>query len=221
MITRFLFLLVFIYGYSVFAQQSNCKVATAAISESYSGDCKKGLAHGKGIARGIDMYEGQFSKGMPDGKGTYKWADGTFYEGQWKKGMREGTGKMTYRDSIVTGYWKEDKYIGEKFIPPYIISYSTSVSRSSIIKSAGTINGVRIRILQGGGDNTAIQDFSLVYTSGDEYRTGNVYGIQNTLFPLDVKVRYSTWNQFRTSKFNVLFEFTINDPGTWDVVISN
>lgn len=221
MISRLLFIGLLIFGNSASAQQIECNVTLPAISGSYSGGCKNGMAHGKGIAQGIDHYEGQFSKGMPDGKGTYKWADGTVYEGEWKKGMRTGKGKMIYRDSVINGYWKEDKYLGEKLIPPYKVNYSMGVSRSTIMKTASSLNGVRIRLLQGGGDNTSIQDFSLTYTSGDEYRTGSVYGIQNTFFPLDVKVRYSTWNQFRTSKFNVLFEFTINDPGTWDVVITN
>jgi hypothetical protein len=221
MATRLLFFIFLIFTTQVHAQQNECKVNLPAISGTYSGGCKNGLASGKGIAKGTDSYEGQFSKGMPDGRGIYKWADGSYYEGQWNKGMREGKGKMTYKDSVVNGYWKEDKYLGEKLIPPYKVDYNMGVSRSSIMKTASSVNGVRIRLLQSGGDNTGIQDLSLTYSSGDEYRTGNVYGIQNTLFPLEVRVRYRTWNQFHTTQFNVSFEFTINDPGTWEVNISN
>jgi len=221
MVNRLFIMLVLIFGNYVYAQQLDCKVTKAGISGSYSGGCKNGLAHGKGIAQGIDRYEGQFIKGMPDGKGTYKWADGNYYEGQWKNGMREGMGKMVYRDSLVNGYWKNDKYLGVKLIPPYSITQSMSVSRSNITKSISSLDGVKIRILQGGSDNKSISDFSIIYSSGNEYNTGNIYGIQNTLFPLDIKVRYRSWNQLHTAQYDVIFEFTINDPGTWDVVINN
>jgi hypothetical protein len=210
-----------ISGSCVYAQKDNCKVLLPEIAGSYSGACKKGLAHGKGVAQGIDYYEGHFYKGNPNGKGKYIWANGIIYEGEWNNGIRDGAGKMIYPDSVISGYWKENKYIGKKFIPPYSIQRSLGVSRSTLIKSIGSLDGVRIKILQGGSDNTNIQELSFVYSSGDEYRMGNIYGIQNTVFPLDVKVRYTTWNQLHTARFNVTFEFRINDPGTWDVTITN
>ena len=221
MVTRLFIMAVFIFGNHVYSQQSGCRVTIAEISGSYSGGCKNGLAHGRGIAWGIDCYDGQFFKGMPDGKGIYKWANGTYFEGQWENGMKEGYGKMVYGDSVVTGYWKRDKYQGTKLIPSFTIVNSRSVSRSTITKSVDTVNGVRIKILQGGIDNTTIEDFSLAYDSGGEYRMANTYGIQNTSVPLHVKVTYLTWNQLHSVQYEVLFEFTVNDPGTWDVVISN
>jgi hypothetical protein len=221
MVNRLFLIVVLIFGNYIYAQKSDCKVTKADISGSYSGDCKNGLAHGKGVAQGTDRYEGQFIKGMPDGRGTYRWEEGTYYKGQWKNGMRDGMGKMVYSDSVVTGYWKDDKYLGEKLIPPFKIINSRSVSRSIISKSINAGSGVKIRILQGGSDNTTIEDFSLAYDSGEEYRMGNTFGIQNTLFPLDVIVKYRSWNLFHTAQYDVIFEFTIYDPGTWDVVITN
>ena len=72
-------------GSPIYAQQSECKVKMASISGSYTGDCKKGLAHGKGNARGIDSYEGQFSKDCLKGKG--------YTGGQMAPGMME-SGRM-------------------------------------------------------------------------------------------------------------------------------
>jgi hypothetical protein len=90
---KLLLIAVFIFGSYVYGQQSDCQVKVARLSGTYTGGCKNGLAHGKGIAQGTDRYEGQFSKGIPDGKGTYTWANGTTYDGQWKNGMRDGDRK--------------------------------------------------------------------------------------------------------------------------------
>jgi hypothetical protein len=216
----FLFLILSI-GCNVFAQTTECIVNKSSISGTYTGDCKKGLAHGKGVAQGIDRYEGQFIKGLPNGTGTYRWASGIYYEGEWKDGLREGEGKMVYPDSVVTGFWKEDKYLGKKVIAPYKIVTSMSVSRSTIMKAQDKNSAVKIRIKQGGLDNIAIENFTMAYDSGNEYRSGNYYGLENVRFPLSVKVKYRSWNQLMTTQYNVIFEFIINEPGSWDVVIYN
>ncbi len=94
----------------VLFSQQKCKVLMPAISESYDGKCKKGLANGKGIAKGIDTYEGRFSKGFPNGIGIYTWASGNEYVGEWDFGSRHGEGiyKFKYqgKDSIQAGIWK-------------------------------------------------------------------------------------------------------------------
>jgi hypothetical protein len=220
MVNKLFLIVVLIYGSFASAQQSECKVILANISGSYSGGCKNGLAHGKGIAQGVDRYEGRFINGMPDGDGTYTWANGTYYEGQWKNGRKEGMGKMGYLDSLVVGYWRDDKYLGEKFVPPFKIKYSLSVPRYTLTKSGSVDNGVAIRIMMEGDDNF-IEDLSLAYSSGGEYRISNIYGIRNTSVPLDVKVTYRSWNQIRTATHQVIFEFTIYEQGTWDVTIFN
>ncbi len=220
MANRLIIILVLISGNIVYSQQNDCKVLKPEISGSYTGGCKNGMAQGKGVAQGTDYYEGLFDKGMPSGKGIYKWEDGTYYEGHWEDGVREGSGKMVYKDSTVTGFWKNDKYVGKKLIPPYEIMHTMSVSRSNILKTPGGLPGVRIRLLQAGSDNRNISDFTLSYSSGEEYRTGAVYGIDKVQFPLYVRVRYSSWNQFHTVQFTVIFEFTINEPGLWDVSIT-
>jgi hypothetical protein len=203
-------------GSIIIAQEKACEVKMPSISGKYSGDCKNGLAHG----RGSDKYYGQFIKGLPDGKGTYTWADGTYYEGQWKDGMKEGKGKMVYADSTVTGYWKMDRFVGEKLTQPYKITRSISVARSSFTKLTGTNNFIRLKFTRGGIENADITDFSLAYTSGDEFRMGPSYGIQHCQFPLDVIVRFRAWNYFHTTQFDVNFEFTINEAADWEVVVS-
>jgi len=221
MIKRLNIILILISASYAYGQQTDCKVLNPAISGSYSGGCKKGLASGNGVAQGTDRYEGQFSRGLPDGKGTYRWASGVYYEGEWKKGLREGEGKMVYPDSIVTGVWKADNYMGKKVLAPYRIISTLSVTRYTFTRTDNNNNNVIIRIMQGGMDNVSIEDFSLAYDSGTEYRAGNYYGIENIRYPVDVKVKYRSWNQIKTTQYNVIFEFVISQPGSWNVVIVN
>ena len=66
-----------------FTYAQDCKVLKESISGSYTGDCKKGRAHGEGTAKGEDSYTGEFKKGLPHGFGKYTWADGSMYEGDF------------------------------------------------------------------------------------------------------------------------------------------
>jgi hypothetical protein len=58
------------------------------------------------------------------------------------------------------------------------------------------------------------------HISGSQYRPGSHTGIQNPLFPRDIKVTFSARNMFRTAKSDVIFDFTINQPGSWEVVLN-
>jgi len=210
-----------VYG-SMAAQQTECKVKLPSISGSYTGECKKGLAQGHGIAVGIDRYEGEFFKGLPEGQGVYTWANGTYYDGQWKGGKREGIGKMVSGDSTLGGFWKADSYLGTKKGPAYMLRTVRNVQRSTVSKSVeSSSSGVKIRLMMGGSDNTEIEDFNFAYTSGTEYNMPPFHGIQNASLPLDVTVRYRTWNQLHTVQYDVIFEITIMDQGIWLITLTN
>jgi|WetSurMetagenome_2_1015567.scaffolds.fasta_scaffold164128_2 hypothetical protein len=109
-----------------------------------------------------------------------------------------------------------------RYNSPYKILNSRYVSRSIINRStASSNNGVRIKILQNGMDNTGIEDFSVSYDSGNEYRVGNIFGIENSSLPLYVKVTYRSWNTFHAVQFDVTYEFMVYYPGTWNVTLWN
>ena len=72
--------------------QTDCSVLKPGIDSVYFGKCKKGLAHGKGNAIGVDSYIGRFANGLPDGQGTYTWANGDTYSGSWMAGKQHGEG---------------------------------------------------------------------------------------------------------------------------------
>lgn len=202
------------------AQEKSCVVKHPALSGNYSGDCKNGFADGRGVAEGTDKYFGQFRNGMPHGKGTYTWADGSYYIGHFQNGLKEGKGKLVRKDSSITGIWKADRYVGEKLVPPYQINRSVSITRSTFKKLAGSGNYIRIKFTRGGVENIDIIDFSLAHDSGEQYRIGQSYGIQNSQFPLGVIVRFRAWNYFHSAQFEANFEFTINEPANWEVNVS-
>ncbi len=214
-----IFLTLNVPGFS----QKECKVLIPELQGEYEGRCKKGLAHGKGEAKGTDTYKGQFKKGLPHGKGTYTWANGDVYIGKWRNGVREGEGKQTYLMAhgvdVKDGIWKEDEYVGPKPKKPKVLS-NRSVERYKFEK-VGEGNRVLVGLYHAGTDNTDIQDYSIISTSGMDTSLGNQRGYENVTFPVQIKVKFRTWNKLHSARYDVSFEFEIPEPGEWRVSIHN
>jgi hypothetical protein len=206
-------------GITAYSQNDACKVRMLSISGIYTGECKKSLAHGQGTSQGIDTYTGGFREGLPDGTGTYKWADGSIYEGHWNRGMKDGGGKMVTRDSTYTGFWKEDKYIGKEIIPPYRITHSYNIIKSSFSKSKSTNEVIRIRFYQGAVEYGGIKSVDIAYNSGVLFRDGNIHGVQDPKYPIEIRIHFTTTDRFGTGQFDADLDFTISEPGAWDVRI--
>ncbi len=88
----------------VFASE-RCRVNDTDINAEYYGDCEKGLATGRSIARGRNSYQGSFENGNKHGEGMYTWANGNTYEGDYKDDRRNGRGVFTFANG--------DKYEGD------------------------------------------------------------------------------------------------------------
>lgn len=204
--------------------QDNCEVLLPGIDSIYNGKCKKGLAHGKGQAIGVDTYTGKFAKGLPNGRGTYVWANGDTYTGYWLAGKLNGEGilsfKLKEKDSIVDGLWENDKYLGPKPIAPKVIT-KVGVDRFSFKPSGGTKSRVLIDIFQNGTRNTGISNFSISTSNGVETRLSNSVGYDFVQFPVVIRVSYTTMNKLKTQEYQAIFEFEISEPGDWRVEIHN
>lgn len=218
-----LFLFLTLFHYSGYAQEG-CKVLVPELVGVYEGKCKKGLANGKGKAVGKDTYEGQFLKGLPDGSGTYYWANGDVYQGDWLFGKRDGVGIFTFKydgkDSILVGFWQQGEYKGPVPDKPKV-NYMTNVDRYTFLKYGNIQNKVTINILQNGTKNNTIERFSIISSGGSEIRSGTAVGFDYIVFPVTIKVSYITYNKLHTSQYQVIFEFTISEPGEWEVNIYN
>jgi len=204
--------------------QSECKVLLPGIAGSYNGECRKGLADGKGEAVGTDSYTGDFKKGLPDGEGTYKWASGAVYTGQWKKGLRDGKGSYSFivneKDSVQNGFWEQDVYMGAEQIIPYAITFKTGVTRASFFKQGTDDNFVSFKFARTGGGNAFnIAGLTMQGSSGSESVTTAFSGFLNTSFPFEGKVKFQAPNLLNTVINNYEMRFVINQPGDWVVTI--
>lgn len=223
--------LIFLFAGTAFitAQEDSCKVLKAGIEKEYSGKCKKGLADGKGIAKGRFLYEGDFKKGLPHGKGTLKFSEEEFYVGEWKDGLQDGKGALHYKvkgiDSIKVGVWEKGNYIGKKAISPYLVKYVSGVDRYSLSMSGegdgGKLSRVIIKFIQNGGTNTSVSNVMLQGNSGNRTSINNVEGFENISFPFLCKITYNTLNKFRTGTNTAIIEFVINKPGDWELILNN
>lgn len=205
--------------------QDGCEVLLPELQSSYIGKCRKGLAHGQGRAKGIDSYEGYFSKGLPHGSGLYTWENGESYDGEWAKGQAHGTGTRIYLvesgDSVVSGIWRKGVYVGKEVLPAFQLTRKSGVIRHSAFKLNNTTNGIRVSLFLAGNFNVDVEDFSMAYDSGEEYQSGRYYVLQNAIVPYSVSITYRTWNSLRSAKSNVVFNFVINEPGMFEISITN
>jgi len=204
--------------------QSNCKVLLPEIDSVYTGKCKKGLAHGEGLAIGKDTYEGKFKKGWPDGYGVYTWSTGEVYEGDFISGIKDGEGIYRFfdngNDSIIQGLWKNDVYTGPIPRKPKVMQ-SVAIDRYNFRKNSDAQNRVLIDFSQNGGKNPNITNLFIGADSGYEYTLGNSKGFIEVTFPVTFLVKYTTPNKLQTRTVYCIFEFTIFEPGDWRVELFN
>ena len=218
------YLLIFVLTLPIYLiGQEQCTVLLPAIADQYVGECKKGLANGKGVAMGLDKYEGFFKKGYPDGEGVYTWSTGEAYDGEWKKGKRHGVGKYMFVENneltVKEGIWDNDIYIGEKPIAPKVLD-KTGIERFSFQRQ-GEGNQITIKIFLNSNDDISMSDFKAISSSGIEFWNGNNVGFENISFPFTCKLTYYSWNKTYTSRNFKRFEFQIESPGRYVLTIHN
>jgi hypothetical protein len=217
-----------LFYFSLQAQET-CVVKLKEIKGVYTGACSGGKANGTGKSVGTDQYEGLFKDGYPDGKGAYIWKDGHYFVGLFSMGKKDGKGDMYYEningsDSVISGYWKKDKYIGEYEKQFMVVSSTSGVSKVDC--SISDMNGADINITVHQLTNSSgtiaspslipfISEISTVmgtfYTKSDQKLTNSsVTRIQLVTFPFKAIFYLNNGEQTQ-----ILF----NTKGNYDVYI--
>ena len=212
-----LFSVVIYLGLSSIAiAQSDCEVKIKELEGIYEGECKKGLAHGTGTAEGIDKYQGEFKKGLPHGKGVYTWSNGMMYDGEFRNGEKDGEGKMTIaaineKDSVLTGFWNKDIYVGQYKDPYKIHDKSPLVTGTRVTKAEGSESIIYINInLKGkteSNPNFVLQEQVGSYSSIQSF--GRVTKVYVVRFPF----------RFTLTYLDETADIEIFNEGTWNITI--
>jgi hypothetical protein len=211
--------------------QESCQVLMASISGKYEGDCKKGKANGKGKAEGTDQYVGEFKDGLPHGKGLYRWKNGDFYEGSWVNGKKDGQGGMSHKrsgqaDSVTTGYWKKDAYIG-KNEKPYIIHNRTNHFSMIEIKKnkSGLENNITIELGSTSGGAKSITRGSIPKPELTDIRIRKGSFLQSQSMNQGERISSRTLVKV-TFPFHAIYyvgnqetEIEILEPGNWRIIL--
>jgi hypothetical protein len=188
----------------------------------YEGELKKGLAHGEGIAVGLDSYTGHFAKGLPERLGTYTFSNGDIYRGEFLRGLFSGKGVFTYKkavgDSILEGYWEAGKYVGKTMVAPYEISNKTGSVNPSIICS-GDGNKVEIVVFDPYNKYIIPQIMAMGQFTQQTYYARNLFF--DAVFPLSFDIRYSCTNKMRSGIIDSTIRIKINKPGNWQITLRN
>jgi len=195
-------------------------VSLKAISEKYEGDTKKGLAHGQGKAVGAeDSYEGNFKKGLPYGEGTYVWGNGNEYVGEFSKGKMNGEGELRIKrtnnlDSILSGYFKNNEYIG-KYKQPYKVLSEVGVRSVDFQEQGTNLNQVTFEVYLN-GKMVEINQLEIRDDNNSIVANVNNYkALTNVVFPLkNVELSFTINGTTYKVVFNIFKECD------WKVVIS-
>jgi len=224
--------LFFIYSFTVAESElpaedfAKCKVLRESINKEYDGDCKKGLAHGSGTAKGEeDYYQGSFKKGLPYGKGKYVYGNGEFYQGDFKDGVRHGEGVM-YTINPETGavekgkmsVWKNDEFVMEIMEEKYKIVRQRNLVSVSAKKKDEERNSVEVYIKNA----VEIRDVAIISNVGSMTKfRDDKYVIQFVEFPINVVINYTSANKFNTSRITTVVEIEIESPGDWYLTLNH
>lgn len=210
------------FSICILRAQENCEVKVKELQGTYTGGCEKGKANGNGKAIGTDIYEGEFKDGYPDGKGMYTWKDGHYYIGLFKKGKMEGKGDMYYesasgKDSVISGYWKKDKYYGEYEKQYIVIANTTRINKIDCSLTDKKGDNIFITVHQRNGSSSPAYVTNVSSISGFYYSKNNqvqtnssLTRVQQVAFPFHA-IFYLSNGENAEIKFN--------EKGNYDVYI--
>ncbi|MCK5169690.1 MAG: hypothetical protein KAQ75_07415, partial [Bacteroidales bacterium] len=210
----------FIINYS-FSQnnEDQCKVLLQEISETYIGDSKDGFAHGKGVAKGIDLYKGRFKNGLPHGTGKYIWEDGSYYEGNWRNGKKSGKGFLytALTKEELKGIWKDDEFFKEIVDPPYEVILKSGVTGINFYEYDATPYRIEVVFQKDGSQSSTVAELTLSSTSGQSKISNSFSGFENVLFPFEGYLEFVSPSRMGTVMLRYQVKFKIIKESSWRI----
>ncbi|MDP4291210.1 MAG: hypothetical protein Q8908_09025, partial [Bacteroidota bacterium] len=144
-------------------------------------------------------------------------------KGSFHNGLKEGKGVLTLKgmgkDSVLTGYWEADKYIGKERREPYEISNKTGAVNARIY-SAGAGNKVEITIIDPVTQAYIPANITIKGQASLRTTFGRYY-YEDATFPLEFDIQYNCNNKIGTSTTANTIRIRINKPGDWIVTLKN
>jgi hypothetical protein len=220
---KLLLSITLIFIFFVSHAQESCDVKLKEIQGTYTGECEKGKAHGKGKSVGIDEYQGEFKNGYPDGWGMYVWKDGHYFIGSFKKGKKEGKGDMYYEsskgeDSVITGFWRKDVYAGLYEKPWELIQSTTKVGKVEA-RRIGDGSIVTITLQQMSNLGSSLPTITSEVILSGAYETKHYMGLSNQMNVRYQQVRFP-FRAIFTFNGNETAEIAFYEPGDYTVTVS-
>jgi hypothetical protein len=205
------------------AQEKPCEVMVKNIQGVYAGPCINGKANGQGKSTGIDTYDGYFKNGYPEGEGTYTWQNKNSYTGNWRKGKMDGMGEMHYTtasgDSVVTGFWKSDKYVGLYEKKYDVIAMSSRINRvnCTLIDKRGSDITITVHQMTSSANRAW-----LAAVNGINVLKGNFYAQNTQRLTNSTVTKISNVTFPFRANFSISSETTdilFNEKGSYDVYV--
>jgi len=230
-VISFLFFIFVATGYSQF----NCKVLVKNLQGQYNGDCKKGLAHGQGAAKGIDRYVGSFRKGYPNGFGVYTYQDSSTFIGNFKRGVKNGYGLL----NIVTksgkirqkyGLWMADSLIipnDSRALFKVNLSKGINVVDPKLTSDVTIKNQVWINFQQNGVPDKSVVIEDATISNGEKMDTKK--RSLNTLvafdniekFPVTVHLKYQIDKPDKLVPVDCILDIVLFSAGRWEINLNH
>ena len=173
----------------------------------------------------VGVYDGQCKGGLADGKGKFTFANGSFmYVGNFKDGKIDGKGEIfsivkNKQTSIKKGNWENNVYVGDRS-EPYQVRRSDNLDRYTVTKNSSGGNKVLINFYQNGSRNN-VSNLSVAVNTGEKITGSYTEGYENVSFPFVCTINYTTTSKFKSTTYLVSFEIEIMEPGTWEIFLYN
>ncbi|HBH49391.1 MAG TPA: hypothetical protein DDX98_12160 [Bacteroidales bacterium] len=226
--------LIFILSFPLIVLAQDCKVLNEELNNEYTGECKKGVAHGEGTAKGNELtYEGEFKKGLVHGEGTLIREDQT-YKGEFDDGMVMGYGSLYIGDSLIKeGYFKgqllDYYFMGENKsdLAGYRILQDDNLDQAQvrISKSDNKTKLVTIRLSD--PKNRSISNINVDERNNGQIANSTFTNSRSVIeinaidFPFVMTLRYNVSNQSGNFNLPAILKIEIFEPGDWLISITH